>query len=171
MIENLTQPPRHDSPRPARAGRRRATRLALASVLLTLASGYACDLKPKKFKDLVPSEPPLSTEPIKPNPLTLVVAIESGGGVKLNGDNVGTVEDSAELSRRLKEIFAERRRNHAYAPGMENRTELPEEDRIAKAVFVKAPRSMKYIEVVKVINAIKGAGGNPVGLQIDDVTQ
>jgi biopolymer transport protein ExbD len=51
---------------------------------------------------------------------------------------------------------------------MENRTDLTEEDRIAKAVFVKAPRSMKYVEVVKVIDAIKGAGGNPIGIQIDD---
>ena len=130
-----------------------------------------CDLKPTKFKDLVPSEPPPSTAEVKPHPLTLVVAIESGGGVKLNNEDVGTVEDSAGLTRRLKEIFAERRRNHAYAPGMENRADLTEEDRIAKAVFVKAPRSMKYIEVVKVIDAIKGAGGNPIGLQIDDLGQ
>jgi biopolymer transport protein ExbD len=30
---------------------------------------------------------------------------------------------------------------------------------------------MHYGEVVKVIDAIKGAGANPVGLQIDDLAQ
>jgi len=43
------------------------------------------------------------------------------------------------------------------------------EQRIEKTVFVKAPRTMKYGDVVKVIDAIKGAGANPVGLQVDDL--
>jgi biopolymer transport protein ExbD len=40
---------------------------------------------------------------------------------------------------------------------------------IEKTVFVKAPKSIKYGEVVKVIDAIKLAGATPVGLQIDDL--
>jgi biopolymer transport protein ExbD len=54
---------------------------------------------------------------------------------------------------------------------METRSDLPEEERIEKTVFVKAPRSLPYGEVVKVIDAIKGAGANPVGLQVDDLPQ
>jgi biopolymer transport protein ExbD len=54
---------------------------------------------------------------------------------------------------------------------METRTDLKEEDRIEKTVFVKAPRSLRYGDVVKVIDAIKGAGANPVGLQVDDLPQ
>jgi biopolymer transport protein ExbD len=54
---------------------------------------------------------------------------------------------------------------------METRTDLPESQRIEKTVFVKAPRSVKYGDVVKVIDAIKGAGANPVGLQVDDLPQ
>ena len=128
-------------------------------------------LKPTRFKALVPSEPPPTTEPIKPNPLTLVVSIEKDLSLKLNLDAVGSVNDTAPLSQRLASTFQERRQQRAYAPGMENRMDLSEEERIAKAVFVKAPRSMKYVEVVKVIDAIKGAGGNPIGLQIDDLAQ
>ncbi|HLL74609.1 MAG TPA: biopolymer transporter ExbD [Pyrinomonadaceae bacterium] len=128
-------------------------------------------LKPTRFKALVPSEPPPTTEPVKPNPLTLVVSIESDLSLKLNLDSVGSVNDTAPLSQRLSQTFQERRAQRAYAPGMESRMDLPEEERIAKAVFVKAPRSMKYVEVVKVIDAIKGAGGNPIGLQIDDLAQ
>jgi biopolymer transport protein ExbD len=128
-------------------------------------------LRPTRFKALVPSEPPPTNEPVKPNPLTLVVSVESDLSLKLNLDAAGSVNDPAPLSQQLTRIFQDRRNNRAYAPGMENRTDLPEEQRIAKAVFVKAPRSMKYVEVVKVIDAIKGAGGNPIGLQIDDLAQ
>jgi biopolymer transport protein ExbD len=52
---------------------------------------------------------------------------------------------------------------------MELRTDLPESQRIEKTVFIKAPRSVKYGDVVKVIDAIKGAGASPVGLQVDDL--
>jgi len=128
-------------------------------------------LKPTRFKALVPSEPPPTSEPVKPNPLTLVVSIEKDLSLKLNLEPAGSVNDTAPLSQRLSQTFQERRNQRAYAPGMETRTDLPEDERIAKAVFVKAPRSMKYVEVVKVIDAIKGAGGNPIGLQIDDLAQ
>src|ERR671928_1221446 len=128
-------------------------------------------LKPTRFKALVPNEPPPSNEPIKPNPLTLVVSIDKDLKLKLNTDDIGSVNDTSALSKRLTDIFQERRATHAYEPGKETRVDLPEEERIAKAVFVKAPRSLAYGEVVKVIDAIKGAGGNPIGLQIDDLPQ
>ena len=48
-------------------------------------------------------------------------------------------------------------------------TNIPEDQRIEKTVFVKAPRALPYGNVVKVIDAIKGAGANPVGLQVDDL--
>ena len=128
-------------------------------------------LRPTRFKALVPSEPPPSNEPIKPNPLTLVVSIDKDLKLKLNLDDAGSVNDTGGLSAKLASIFQDRRANHAYEPGKETRVDLPEEERIAKAVFVKAPRSLPYGEVVKVIDAIKGAGGNPIGLQIDDLPQ
>jgi hypothetical protein len=52
---------------------------------------------------------------------------------------------------------------------MENATDVPEQQRIEKTVFVKAPRASRYGEVVKVIDAIKGAGANPIFLQVDDL--
>jgi biopolymer transport protein ExbD len=128
-------------------------------------------LKPTRFKALVPSEPPPSQEEVKPNPLTLVVAIEGDLSLKLNLESAGATNDTALLSTKLAQIFKDRRANRAYAPGKESRVDLPEEERIEKSVFVKAPRSLKYVEVVKVIDAIKGAGGNPIGLQIDDLAQ
>ena len=128
-------------------------------------------LKPTRFKALVPNEPPPSNEPIKPNPLTLVVTIDKDLKLKLNQDDVGSVNDPSLLSKKLSDTFQERRATHAYEPGKETRVDLPEEERIAKAVFVKAPRSLAYGDVVKVIDAIKGAGGSPIGLQIDSLEQ
>jgi biopolymer transport protein ExbD len=130
-------------------------------------------LKPTRFKALVPEEPrPDPNQVIKPNPLTLVVMIDKDMKIKLNDqEELGSVNDTGKLSARLAQIFNERRNQRAYKPGMESRPEIPEEERLEKTVFVKAPRSMKYGEVVKVIDAIKGAGANPVGLQIDDLAQ
>ena len=47
------------------------------------------------------------------------------------------------------------------------RTDIPERLRIQKTVFVKAPRAIPYGEVMKIIDAIKGAGAEPIGLQLD----
>jgi len=49
------------------------------------------------------------------------------------------------------------------------RIDLPEDYRIEKTVFIKAPRSIPYGEVAKVIDSLKGAGAEPVGLQLDDL--
>jgi biopolymer transport protein ExbD len=40
-----------------------------------------------------------------------------------------------------------------------------------KAVFIKAPRTLPYGEVVKVIDVVKQSGGQPIGLQIEDLEQ
>jgi biopolymer transport protein ExbD len=56
-----------------------------------------------------------------------------------------------------------------YASGMEKRTDLPTEQRIARHVFIKAPRSLKYGPVARLIDDLKGAGANPVALQIDSL--
>ena len=130
-------------------------------------------LKPTRFKALVPQEPDpnLDLSQVKPNPLTLVVSIDKDLKLTLNTDDAGSVNDPAPLSTRLAQTFAERRTNRAYKPGYETRLDIPEEQRLEKTVFVKAPRSLPYGEVVKVIDAIKGAGADPVGLQVDDLAQ
>ena len=40
---------------------------------------------------------------------------------------------------------------------------------LATVVAAKAPRAIPYADVMRVLDSIKGAGGNPVGLQIDDL--
>lgn len=130
-------------------------------------------LKPSRFQADIPTQrdPNEDLSQLKPNPLTLVVSIANDLSLKLNQENVGSVNDTSLLSQRLAGVFRARKEQRAFKPGMETRTDLPDEERLEKTVFVKAPRSMKYGEVVKVIDAIKGAGASPVGLQVDDLPQ
>jgi len=147
----------------------------LIDVLLVLLIIFmvVTPLKPSRFKADIPTQrhPNEDLSKLKPNPLTLVVSISPDLQLKLNQDNIGSVNDTTQLSQKLTQVFQERKSQRAYKVGMETRTDLPEDDRIEKTVFVKAPRSLKYGEVVKVIDAIKGAGANPVGLQVDDLPQ
>jgi biopolymer transport protein ExbD len=138
----------------------------LIDVLLVLLIIFmvVTPLKPSRFEAKVPSEPDPNQDlsQIKPNPLTLVVTISNDLKLKLNQDDIGSVADTTPLSQRLAGLFQQRKEQGAYKVGT---TE------VEKTVFVKAPRSLKYGEVVKVIDAIKGAGANPVGLQVDDLAQ
>ncbi|HSL54924.1 MAG TPA: biopolymer transporter ExbD [Pyrinomonadaceae bacterium] len=145
----------------------------LIDVLLVLLIIFmvVTPLKPSRFKADIPTQrdPNEDLSRLKPNPLTLVVSISPDMQIKLNQDNMGSVNDTSPLAQKLAQTFAQRKDQRAYRIGMENRADLKDDDRIEKTVFVKAPRAMKYGDVVKVIDAIKGAGASPVGLQVDDL--
>ncbi|MFN2578696.1 MAG: ExbD/TolR family protein [Pyrinomonadaceae bacterium] len=128
-------------------------------------------LKPSRFKADIPTQrdPNEDVSKLKPNPLTLVVSISPDLSLKLNQDSMGSVNDTTGLAAKLQQTFQQRKEQHAYKVGMEAATNIQEDQRIEKTVFVKAPRALHYGDVVKVIDAIKGAGANPVGLQVDDL--
>jgi biopolymer transport protein ExbD len=128
-------------------------------------------LKPSRFKADIPTQrdPNEQIQNLKPNPLTLVVSITPDLQIKLNQDPMGSVNDTTALAAKLQQTFQQRKEQHAYKVGMETATNVSEDQRIEKTVFVKAPRALHYGDVVKVIDAIKGAGANPVGLQVDDL--
>jgi biopolymer transport protein ExbD len=145
----------------------------LIDVLLVLLIIFmvAAPLKPHNFKVNLPSQLPNDLRPLIANDKTLVVTIQPDMTLKLNGlpDYMGTVDDPAKLAETLSALFKERRNNHIYRDEMLARFDLPEAARILKTVFVKAPRSMPYINVTLVIDGLKGAGADPVGLQLDDL--
>ena len=121
-------------------------------------------LKPSRFEAKVPAEPKDQQDVnVKPNPLTLVVAInKETKGVTLNNENFGDVSDTEKLSNKLKEIFKERENNGVFREGT---------NEVEKTIFLKSPKSVRYGDVVKVIDAAKAAGASPIGLQIDDLTE
>lgn len=143
----------------------------LIDVLLVLLIIFmvAAPLKPHDFKVNLPSELTKDLKLLIADSRTLVVTIESNRTLKLNGltDYMGTVDDPAKLGETLSALFKERKKNHVYRDEMLTRFDLPEDARIQKTVFVKAPRSMPYVNAMKVIDGLKGAGADPVGLQLD----
>ena len=126
-------------------------------------------LKPAKFLTEVPSQPDRTVK-LPPDPRTLVVTIKSDRSLMLNNlTDMGSVNDTSKLSTTLSDLFQQRLKNHAYSDRMRDRIDLPDEMRVEKTVFIKAPRSIPYGEVVRVLDGIRGAGASPVGLQIDDL--
>src|ERR1044072_9410164 len=102
-------------------------------------------LRPSKFQADIPTQrdPNEDLSQLKPNPLTLVVSFSNDFQLKLNKAGIGSVNDNSALSQRLAQLFRQRKDQRAYKPGMETRTDLSEDERIEKTVFVKAPRSLK----------------------------
>lgn len=121
-------------------------------------------MKPHQFEAKVPAEPqdlPENVE-IKPNPLTLVVSINAGDlKISLNNEDMGDVSDTETLTNRLNTVFKQREEGNVVREGT---------NEIEKTVFIKAPKSVRYGDVVKVIDGVKQAGAQPVGLQIDDLS-
>ena len=141
----------------------------LIDVLLVMLIIFmvAAPLKPHSLAAKLPAEP--NDLKVVANIHTLVVAVQPDHTLKLNGldSDMGTVEDPSKLSAFLVALFKERSANHVYRDEMISRIDVPEEYRIQKTVFIKAPRSIAYGEVAKVIDGLKGAGAEPVGLQLD----
>ena len=111
----------------------------------------------------MPAEP--KDEPqlnVKPNPLTLVIAIDrSTKQITLNNEAYGDVTDTTKLADKLREVFKERENQGTLREGT---------NEVEKTIFIKSPKSVKYGDVVRVIDAAKSVGASPIGLQIDDLT-
>lgn len=140
----------------------------LIDVLLVLLIIFmvASPLKPHRFSAKLPSPP--DDRPLPPNINTLVVTVDPDRSLKLNGlTDMGTVDDMTKLNQKLSSLFEERLKNHAYRSDMATRTDLTERDRIERTVFIKAPRSLSYGDVARVIDGLKGSGAEPIGLQLD----
>ena len=141
----------------------------LIDVLLVLLIIFmvAAPLRPHRFLTKLPSIPHDNPD-IRPNIDTLVVTIEPDRTLKLNSlSEMGTVDDLSPLSSKLRAVFEERTKNRVYRSEMLARLDLPESERIEKTVFIKAPRSITYGEVIRVMDGLKATGAGPIGLQLD----
>ena len=126
-------------------------------------------LHPARFKALVPEEPqPLPR--VRPDPLMLVVTIDGESRLRLNrGAILGMTSEMSKLAEALAEQFRLRVEAGTWRRDSAADFSLPPPERSERTVFIKAPRSLRYGEVARVVDAIRGAGANPVGLQIDEL--
>jgi biopolymer transport protein TolR len=104
--------------------------------------------RPNKFDARIPDKQ--KSDDIKTETdLALVVTINQGGGYALNMQPAKTLD---ELQSQLRRALDGR----------------PVD---LKGVFLKAPRTLNYGEVAKVIDIMKFAGCAPIGLQIENLDQ
>lgn len=106
--------------------------------------------KPHRFEAKIPEKPPENMPETPPDPLSLLVSVPATGDTyKLNTEELkGAMALGERLFNALNGRPADR-----------------------KAVFIKAPRTIPYGEVVKVIDVVKQSGGSPIGLQIEGLDQ
>lgn len=100
--------------------------------------------KPKRFATKIPEK---AVENRGEDLLSLVVTLNQDGGYQLNSQRAATLP---ELDALL---------HHA----LDGRPES------LKAVFIKAPRTLHYGDVVKVIDVMKATGSAPIGMQIENL--
>ena len=125
-------------------------------------------LRPARFLTKTASKP--DDQRVDPNPKTLVVTIRPDRTLMLNRESdMGTVYDTSKLATALYDVIQQRFQNRVYRDELRDRVDLPDSVRIERTVFIKAPRMIAYAEVLRVLDAIKGAGATPVGLQIDNL--
>lgn len=129
-------------------------------------------LRPHRFVTHTPA-PPTDDSEIRMSPRTLVVSLEEGSRLTLRrgGSLVAeaTLDDAGAVAARLAEEWRERKMRGEWEEEMVARTELPPDLRIERTIFIKAPRSSSYGDVVRVVDAVTGAGAQPVGLQTDEL--
>lgn len=115
-------------------------------------------IKPSDFKTKIPQEPKETIG--KTHPLALIVSLNSESDIKLNDikEEFGNSENTTPLVEKLTQVLNERQQNLVYDESGE---------KIQKTVFIKAPRNLAYGKVVKIVDAVKTAGAEPISLQID----
>ncbi len=136
--------------------------LVLLIIFMVIAPTKSTD-----FKTKIPS-PPDSLGLL--NPHSLVVSLNSDSTLLLNNQNdLGSVNEPILLIERLRQIFQARTENLVCADLNQIAGDSSTVDKIQKTVFIKSPRTIGYGKVVKLIDAVKIAGANPISLQIDDL--
>ena len=143
----------------------------LIDVLLVLLIIFmvVSPMRPSRFLTKTASKPEPDRR-LRANDKGLVVTIKSDRTLMLNHEtDMGSVNDMSKLTAVLFETFQERFQNHVYRDDLRDRSDLPDSIRVERTVFIKAPRSIPYIDVMRVLDGIKGAGASPVGLQVDDL--
>ena len=96
----------------------------------------------------------------KPNPLTLVTAVDKDGKLLLNNEPKGTMPDASRIETTLKNIFLDREGNGVLREGT---------NEVEKKTYIKASKSTKYGDFIKLVEAVKASGADPIGIQIDEV--
>lgn len=93
-----------------------------------------------------------------------VVTIGSDRKLYLNSREKGTLDDPGDLLWTLGEAFRVRTEMHVYRLGIEATSNVPEDQRVEKTVYVNVSRSLSYGEAADLIQKSEDTGANQIGL-------
>ncbi|MCE7962035.1 MAG: hypothetical protein DYH05_05990 [Acidobacteria bacterium ACB1] len=100
---------------------------------------------------------PRTDEVVRPNPLSLTVSmLDDDGHVTLNGE---TISDLSALGARLAEVFRAREDNGVFREGT---------NEVEKSVYLNVSKTLKYRDLIKLVEAVKVAGAEPIGFRLKD---
>ena len=116
--------------------------------------------RPSRFEARIPSPPKGDLVDVYLH--SLVVVIKADATIELNTVPAGSVEATDTLTDLLRDTFASREQQGAFA----ERTDA-EAEYFERTVFIKAPRALSYGSVAKVVDAVRSSGAHPISLQID----
>lgn len=117
-------------------------------------------VSPSSFKARVPAEPSDSSFAV-PHPETLVVTIADDLSLSLNKEALNaSAKNTGQLVERLVEVFRLRDENGTSVDGVVD-------GHRERTVFINAPRHVSYGDVVRVLDAVKFSGAEPISFQID----
>lgn len=151
---------------PARVVVRAASSLDMKTLMefLKIARNGASELSVEvtEFYSLkIPDEPKdLLESDVKPNPLFLLAAFDDKGAVTLSNEPFGSVQDLSGIQLKLKNVFKERETNGVFR---ENTNE------IEKTVFVRAPESARFADVISFAKALGDIGSDHLWLAIEKI--
>ncbi|MEP6903415.1 MAG: biopolymer transporter ExbD [Actinomycetota bacterium] len=126
----------------------------------TKANDPSLQLYPKRFEVKLPEEPRQSTMRDKPYPLTLVAFLKKEGTIALNNEEMGSLPNLEKLTDRLSIVFKERENRGVFREGT---------NEIEKTVFLRVSKSSKYGDFIKLVEAVRAGGAEPIGIQFDNV--
>lgn len=96
---------------------------------------------------------------VRPYPFTLIAELRGNSTILLNGEQYGNFSNMSPLTDKLKDVFRAREKNGFFRAGS---------NEVEKTVFVAAPDSVKFSDVIKLIQSVAESGASPIGLQIED---
>lgn len=117
-------------------------------------------ISPLSFEVRLPAPTVKTDVPVKPNPLTLIAMLEADGRLSLNREDQGMISKPKTLEDMLVRVFKERENSGVFREGT---------NEIEKTVFLKVSKSNKYGDFIKLVEAVKLAGAEPIGIQFEDI--
>lgn len=119
-------------------------------------------LKPAHIEARVPQPPGINTHE-RTDFATLSISVRKDGSIDLNESiEYGSLNELPQLTTDLRRIIEERAQSGFHTQDREPKT--------FQTAFIKAPKSLAYGSVIRVIDAVASSGAYPMSLQIDHLS-